>query len=489
MSERVRRLVTVVAGTAGVACFSLLAVFAFLGLFVRPSADDWCVLWKTRDLGVLGITKDYYLTQNGRIANAFVSGLVSLDDSQGMRYFPAFLVAAFGLGLVLLLRRVWSMLGWEAPLPVLIAVAGVIELVLFAGAHDPYQAVLWLPGSISHTLPTVIAVWAVYFALLAGRSRRWWVRAVSVAGALLVGVVLGTLAEPALVMFGLLAATAGLMGVLRRRPARSWYTFLWCAAVCAGLVAGFAILYAAPGAQVRRGQGKTLSTMLSESLLTDAAGDWARIMHVVTSQWTYAAVLVAGVLLGTVTRPAGTHRRLPPAPVAVALLLTAPVLLAGSYLVVLGVRQGYGSTGWRDARIWFSYVAPMTLGLCAYGVLLGRALAHLLDRGAEPVREGVLALTTVLAGAVLLGGAAALLPVVEKQADFTIARARAFDAQDARIRAEVARGATEVVYRPLQVPALAEPNLRPGYPNFSDKCASDYYRVVRLLPPPKRASD
>lgn len=451
------RLVTGTLMVVSIASFSLLAVLSFLGLYVRPSADDWCVLWKTRDMGVLGITKDYYMTQNGRLSNAFVSGLLSLDGTRGMRLFPGFLIAAFGIGLVLLLRQIWWMRGWRAPSLALVTVAVVVELALFAGAYNPYQTLLWSPGSITHTLPTIVAVWAVYLGLRASGSQRRWVHAVSITGALLVGFSLGTLTEPSLVMLGLLAGTVGLFCIPRLGLVHTWHPFLWCTAACAGLVIGFAVLYTSPGAQLRRGQSnKVLPPMLSAPSLNGAAGDWLRIMNILTSQWTYLAVLAVGVLAGILTSTS-PHRAqhdspatsdaaesvvmpaAPPRPlIAACLILMTPLLLAGSYVVVLGVRSGYGANGWRDARVWFNFVAPMALAMCAYGVLLGRALQHVLARQSQRARAGTVAVSSVLTGAFLLLCAASLLSVVKTQANLTITRARAFDAQDAHIRAQVA---------------------------------------------------
>ena len=483
-----RWLVAAVLGVVTAAAVSLLAMLSHAGLDVRPTADDWCVLWKTRDLGLLGITRDFYLTQNGRLANAFVSGVVSVDGPAGMRILPAVLVVLFGVGLFLLARQTWRILGWRAPVLVFVTVAAVVETVLFAGSRNPYQALLWAPGSISHTLPTIIAVWAVYLGLRAGGSRRWWVRAGSLVGVLLVGAFLGTLTEPSLVMLGLLAGAAGLCCVPWPGLVRTWHPFLWCAAACAGLVAGFAVLYTSPGAALRREHSPPPPPLLSGRSLAAAAKDWQRIMDIVTSQWTWLGLLVVGVLAGALT--AASER----APVAVprrvlrvaAFALLPPLLLLGSFLVVLGVRQGYPVYGWMQTRIWFNFLAPMALALCWYGVLAGRSLRRLLERRGRALRTAGIAAVSVLAGALLVGCAAALLPAVRQQRDFTAARARAFDAQDARIREQAERGETEAVYAPLRVPGLAEPATgRPGSRTWVNDCAARYYRVEKVVPPPK----
>src|SRR3954463_1057687 len=84
-----------IASAVTVVSAGLLVALGYLGRFVRPTSDDWCALWTTRDMGVFGITKDFYETQNGRVANAFVSGLVDVDGVTGMKLLPAFLVVTF----------------------------------------------------------------------------------------------------------------------------------------------------------------------------------------------------------------------------------------------------------------------------------------------------------------------------------------------------------------------------------------------------------
>ncbi|KOG45718.1 hypothetical protein ADK75_30135 [Streptomyces virginiae] len=80
----------------------LLAVAGLLGTFLRPTSDDWCVAWKTRDMGVWGVTSDFYLTQNGRITNALISGIVYSQGMLGPQVLPTVLIIALGLGLYLL---------------------------------------------------------------------------------------------------------------------------------------------------------------------------------------------------------------------------------------------------------------------------------------------------------------------------------------------------------------------------------------------------
>ncbi|XUM00125.1 hypothetical protein ACQ86F_24670 [Streptomyces venezuelae ATCC 10712] len=132
-----RRLLPWIALVVAAGAGALLSVGAFLGVYVRPTSDDWCALWKARDLGPLGITSDFYRTQNGRVTNAFLTGLLYSDGMRGPKLLPAFLIVALGAGLFLLAREVLRAL--RLPFPVVATATAVLvtEALLFLGGPGP----------------------------------------------------------------------------------------------------------------------------------------------------------------------------------------------------------------------------------------------------------------------------------------------------------------------------------------------------------------
>ena len=171
-TDGLRRALPWVASAVAAGAGALLAVGAFLGLYVRPTSDDWCALWKARDMGVLGITADFYQTQNGRVTNAFLTGLLYSDGMRGPKLLPAFLVVALVTGLFLLGRAALRSLrslreagrpdGAPSDLPArppalpLVAAAALLSALRFFAGTRSYQVLLWAPATISHTLPSVI---------------------------------------------------------------------------------------------------------------------------------------------------------------------------------------------------------------------------------------------------------------------------------------------------------------------------------------------
>lgn len=504
-----RRLLVGAAGTLVVSAGVLLAVGVFLGLYVRPTSDDWCGAWKTRDLGVFGITRDYYDTQNGRAANAFITGLVYSHGLLGPKLLPALLVIGLTLGLLLAARVLGRAAGVRAPWPAVLAAVLITQMLLFFAGTRPYQALLWAPGTISHTLPGVLAVWSGLLAVAAGRRGGRAATWSAVAFAVLMGLVIGTLSEPFTVVGGVFVGAAGVLLLVPRLRARTWYPFAWCAGWCAGLVTGFALLYASPGARWRRAQQPPAGSPLSPRQLRAEFGDWLRVWHSIGTTWAYAAALAVGLLLGLAltgrrgdagagdggpgTAPDARTAAQAPREWAVrgsrawAWVLTAlpvPLVLISSFGVVVGLRQGYGPTGWTYGRAWTNFLLPALLTLAGYGVLAGRLLARRLAdprvRRRVPLLAGLAAAATVTC----LGAAAHLLPVVRGMGSTTVVRAQEWDRQDALIRKEAAGGARVVTYRALQVPMLAEPYFTHDYAkDWVAQCVSRYYHVTRIQKP------
>ncbi|MER6783006.1 MULTISPECIES: DUF6056 family protein [unclassified Streptomyces] len=485
----VRRLLLGAGATLVAAAGALIAVGCFLGLYVRPTSDDWCAAWKSRDLGVLGITSDFYTTQNGRITNAFLSGIVYGDGLAGVKILPTVIAVTFTVGLVLLGSEFLRLLGTRPGVVTVMALTAcslaVQALVYYAGTRS-YQVLLWAPATISHTIPSVIGVWAILLAVWTVRRPRAPARAAGFAAAFVIAFALGTLSEPFALVSGLLAVCVGLLALPRSGLARTWRTFTWCVLWCAGLLCGLIVLYTSPGARWRRAQQPDRESMLSAGELSDTFQDWLRMWDAVTGQWAYLGAVAVGVLLGLgvgLRTPAiaawRRHRSVSRPMLAAVLLLPVPVVVLGSFAVVLGLRSGYGPTGWTYARTWTNYLVPMELALCGYGALLGeRAGRSLAGRRNAPA---VVSAAVTAAGALALAALAALVPNVQQLTTATVTRAVAWDAQNARMRSAAAQGATDLGYRPLYIGSLAEPFFTSDYErDWVAGCLSKWYGIDRI---------
>ncbi|MEU6300850.1 DUF6056 family protein [Streptomyces erythrochromogenes] len=500
-----RTLLPAAAATLLAAAGALVAVGCFLGLYTRPASDDWCAAWKARDLGVLGITADFYTTQNGRITNAFLSGLLYSGGPAGTKILPTLITVLLTAALVLLGRRLLRALGHTPPLLLLTACALVLQALLYYAGTRSYQVLLWAPATISHTLPSVIGLWALLLALATVPHPRRAVRTAGLAGALLIGFALGTLSEPFALVSGLAAALTAVLCLPRLRLATTLRPFTWCLLWCTGLLCGLAVLYTSPGARWRRAQQPEKEPLLSAAELRATYEDWLHMWDTVTGQWAYLAAPAAGLLLGlaatlrtprpspspstsTSTSPSPPPPSPSPTPAppsrwtrAALLLLPLPVVVLGSFAVAAGLRSGYGPTGWTYARTWTSYLLPMEIALCGYGALLGAWAGPRLAARRRPAGPATLAACATAAFCLTLAATASLVPSLQQLTTTTVARSIAWDAQNTRIRTETARGATDVGYRPLPIGTLAEPFFTADRNrDWVAACISRWYGIDRI---------
>ncbi|MEV6952536.1 DUF6056 family protein [Streptomyces sp. NPDC051183] len=458
---------------------ALIAVGCFLGLYVRPTSDDWCAGWKARDLGVFGITSDFYRTQNGRITNSFLSGVIYGDGLAGIKILPTVIVVTFTVGLVLLGYEFIRLLGGRPRVLVLTACALVIQALLYFAGTRSYQVLLWAPATISHTIPSVIGVWALLLAVLTVRHPRAAVRTGGFVTAFLIGFAIGTLSEPFALVSGLLAVGVGLLAVPRLGLARTWRPFTWCLTWCAGLLCGLIVLYTSPGARWRRAQQPDKESLLSARELRGTVRDWLHMWDTVTGQWAYLGAAAVGILLGLLGRPELRRIAVPRRMLVALVLLPVPVVVLGSLAVVVGLRGGYGPSGWTYARTWTSYLVPMELALCLYGALLGGRARRSL--AARPNAAVALPTAALAAGGLALASVAVLVPDVQQLTTATVSRAVAWDAQNSRIRAEAAKGATDIGYRPMYIGNLAEPFYTSDYRrDWVAACLSKWYGIHRI---------
>lgn len=465
---------------------ALVAVGCFLGLYVRPTSDDWCAAWKSRDMGVFGITSDFYMTQNGRVANAFLSGVIYGDGLIGTKILPTVIAVTFTIGLVLLGAQFTRFLGAKPRILLLTAGALILQaLIYFAGTRN-YQALLWAPATISHTIPSVIGVWALLLGIRTVRRPAGPARTFGYVATFLIAAALGTLSEPFTLVSGLIGAGAGLLALPRFGLARTWRPFAWCLVWCVGLLSGLLFLYTSPGARWRRAQNPSKESLLSSEGLRATTHDWLSMWESVTGQWAYLGAAAVGILIGltVAARSTGSDRSQDrpavPRPTLIALwVLPVFVVVLGSFAVAAGLRSGYGPTGWTYARTWTNFLVPMELALCLYGALLGRWVGRTLASRTAATRSVPVAVVAV--GALALGSMAALVPAVQTLATTTVSRSVAWDAQNARIEKEARQGVADAGYRPLPIGSLAEPFYTKNYKrDWVSACVSKWYGIERV---------
>ncbi|QGV82088.1 DUF6056 family protein [Streptomyces ficellus] len=462
------------AWTTGLALLplGLLAAAAYLGRYVRPSADEWCFLPVVRDEGVSGLVGKFYFTDNGRVGNGLLVGLYAKFPVAGHQWY-GLVSGALMLGLLwaltaLLLRRT----GLGVPRGVPLLVASMITAVFLFATPNTYKTFYWPAASVSHTLAPVLAC-AAAIPLLRGHGRRGRIAALVVV--LLAGVFMGTLSEEAsvvaLVVLSGVVLCAGLVLTERVRA----FARIWALTGMAGVAIGTLVLVTSPGSRNRRERfGAETTSMLAPESLIASLKAFVRILETVLTTWQYAGAVAAGVLLGLLAGRDAAHRAdrvlLPGRPLLLTGLGAAAFLVSG-YLCTVITYPVFGPRVVTAERTWNDYLLLFVLLLVGAGAFLGRTLRQ---RG---IRTGVVTALAAAVCAVTVAGLA--VPLYELGHDMRV-RAQKWDHQDRWLRERAAAGAKVLPYKPVSVSAMLEPFSANGTRIWPAGCVADYYHLDKV---------
>ncbi|MEP7036201.1 MAG: DUF6056 family protein [Actinomycetota bacterium] len=473
-------------GLLGGVLVAAIAPLLFLGHYVRPTSDDWCLLPLARSGGFNAVVSDVYELQNGRLGNAAALGVIFTTYELSSRILPGIvlvllLLTFFGIWRALFLHAFGT--GGRVATVCGAALAAGTVLALLLGKPHRYQTLYHAPTVVSHTMPLMIAGVILLAVLALHHRRRIWPGA---AAALLGGAVLGTFNE-AFTGVALVTVVAGLaLWWLLPRHAIHWVVVV---SGGVGLLLGFASVFTSPGSRNRQQLihgGSLFSTHLIHQTLTA----WFRVVSTAfTSGEGVVLLLVSaavGVWLGAGIRRIGRGHsmRFYVAALVVPALWAVTASFGATFVLVYSFN---GKLVGRE-RAWPSITVSLLLAASWYAVLLGQLAARKVA-SAESISGRRL---VAVAGAVVSASALVLLvlgglDLIRDEHDLaTVMKARsvAWDRQQIVIHREIAAGAKSIVLTPLPIDGLYEP----FYPNVSSawpaSCAPDFYGVDQVVHPP-----
>jgi hypothetical protein len=147
-----------------IAMTATLAIYAYLGIFSRYMADDYCLLIDLRMGDIFSNSWNKYLFKSNRFSNLFVIGLWELFPNN-IAFVPALHVILWVFGLYWLLKELNKLFELNLELPILLFAAEVIALFSFFTTPNVFQILYWRPGQVSYLTPvvffTLIVAWLV----------------------------------------------------------------------------------------------------------------------------------------------------------------------------------------------------------------------------------------------------------------------------------------------------------------------------------------
>ncbi|MGW4240088.1 DUF6056 family protein [Streptomyces sp. NPDC004749] len=407
----------------------------------------------------------FYFMDNGRVVNAVLVWAYARFGVAGHQWFAP----ASG---VLILLLLWAFCaaalhatGKRPPRGTALFMAATVTAVFLFGSLNTYKTFYWPASSVSHTLPPVFACAATVPVL---RAASPWGRAFALFTAVPTGAALGLLSEETTVVA--LVALACTVVISRRviPAARRRFVRLWCAAAITGLVIGSLILYTSPGSLHRRQTKSYSSLMLAGKSLWESLYGFAYITLRCLTSWPYLGALAGGVILGCLLVRASPERVTRAKNEALLVRSCILVLVIGGYACTVITYPAFRTGVMTSTRLWNDYLLLYVLFL----VYAGALAAYAWHRRGRQAHTALAAGTTVYC--VVCLGLAASLAVLESD---MAARARAWDRQDSRMRAQAAAGARVLPYRRLPISKMVEPFGQDGHKTWPALCVARYYRV------------
>lgn len=447
-----------------------LALYVYIGQYVRYVADDFCTAGTLVSRGFVGSQAYWYAGWTGRFAFTASVNLLEMVGPQAPRYLPVVLVflwiAVTGWALRQLFEVVGRRVVWE---PYLLAAAGLGGT--YAVAPSLFQSFYWQTGVVTYLLPTLLMVGQ------AGLVLHVILREDRVATGFLIVLVgglsflAGGFSEVNLAIQT--ASYAGLVAWAFLRSPRLPRRVRWVAAAGLGgslLAAGVVLL--APGNQTRLDLMPEAARFgqLIISLPRYAAAFAAKSLLRAPAVFLGAAMLGVGVAAGRSLRRTGD-------PVFAGRSVRCAVLLlalSGGMVLISMTPPAVATAAYPVDRA----LLPATVILVWVSIGVGWLLGEGWIRRQLKDMQGRLWLaaswTLSIVGALAIAVSAILVSAVllSDARDF----AAAWDRREARMRESLGAGVVDVVVRPLpHIGDLAE--LEEDPQTWVNACFSSYYGV------------
>jgi len=157
----------------GVLVFSFgLGLFAYLGVFNRFYADDWCYNADFLELGLLGTLRGYsYITTyaSNRFSLTLFSGLFERLGILGVQFITPFFIFLFLFSTYKLLNNLRKLWAKQTANSIIVLSSGIIGYFTIYLAPHIYQSFYWRSGLLPYTAPLVLTV--LIFSLITEPSK------------------------------------------------------------------------------------------------------------------------------------------------------------------------------------------------------------------------------------------------------------------------------------------------------------------------------
>jgi hypothetical protein len=451
-----------------------LTIYAYLGIFSRHRADDYCVV-DFMDTNFFSALWTNYTNVSDRFSNFMLIVFSETLGARSVAVLPALMIALWVIGITWLLYETGRFNGqaWDAS--IILALTCLLVFFALLQAPNRFQILYWRSAEATHFAPLV------FMPFLASAILRSITRAEKARPALWVypvilfaSFIVGGFSEPtALVMISLLALAIVSAWVWMKRPTRE--TALWLLFFSfTGAVLALVVMAISPANSFRLGNAAppTIPVLISRSFRFgfDFILNSFNTLPLPTF---FTALMPFLIFYAMYASPApaltGMQRKR-----SLILLAAIPVL---SYLLIVAsfLPSVYGQS-FPVERARFAGQVSLVAGLMIEAALSASLLAQFRARIVETLNLKLVSAILLAAAALypLRAGWISLADVPEYRE-----RARAWDIREAQIYTSRAQGETDlIVFQFDGLEGVKELDVNANH--WINRCAAKYYQVESI---------
>jgi hypothetical protein len=133
-----------------------LGLHAYIGLYSRYLADDYCTASTLRQLGFYGSQIDWYNNWSGRFSFTFFINATQLLGAGITPFLTVLIILIWLIVLRYTLSRVFRLIGREVPALWSLLMSIFILYAVLDSTPDIYQSLYWQTGMITYVVPLIL---------------------------------------------------------------------------------------------------------------------------------------------------------------------------------------------------------------------------------------------------------------------------------------------------------------------------------------------
>jgi hypothetical protein len=450
-----------------------LVFYAYLGIFSRLQADDYCYAWNATSRSLIDSQTTWYRTDSSRYAATFIISLSELVGQRSISVLPALIIALWLLGTCFLFNKIQHLLNLDLPSIAVFLLGETWIFFTLLLAPNRYQVLYWRAGLIIYLFPIVFLTWLIFIllSLATGTNKK---RIPVYAGLLLLLFFFnGGFSETiAAVLVGMLSLSLLAIFLFVKGNNRKRVLTLVGISLFGALLA-LAALYFSPATRMRQGLIGPPPDLVSLVLMSFKNAFVYIYISLGDQSFTLLILLLICMLTAfSLISIRNTDVSIKPVSL-VSLLFLAPL---GAFFWTLCVTApfAFGESSYPEARVLINATMILVLMVMVEGLILGFTLGLLFQRSSEipPIflRIALLVVLLVLSSYPLYSARQVYA------VDYPLYKQRAsdWDQRDAYIRTQLAEGNKDITVTTFfMIGNVLEFN--PDPKNWLNGCAAMYY--------------